>query len=148
MNKNVFGEKVDGKEYTDRPSVYAVIFNEDNKIAIIKISTGHFLPGGGIEEGENHKECLYREIIEETGYEAEILQFIDSGIQYCCCSSRKWYFKNIGYFYLARLKSKVTEKIEDDHELVWLDPQNCDEYMLLEHQAWAIKKGYELTYNK
>lgn len=48
----------------------AVIKNSDNEILLVKRSKpgGWFtLPGGTVEEGEDIKKCLQRELLEETG---------------------------------------------------------------------------------
>lgn len=58
-----FGEKENGKTYITRPAVYGVIFNSNkDKIAVVQVqSKNHFLPGGGIEHGEKHEDCLQRD---------------------------------------------------------------------------------------
>ena len=48
---------------------------------------------------------------------------------------------SIGNFYLAKLVGKVSEPIEEDHELVWLEIEEAYEKLLLEHQVWAIKQA-------
>lgn len=52
-----------------RPSVRAIILNKDHKIALIYSNKLHFykFPGGGIEENEDRKTALAREVKEETG---------------------------------------------------------------------------------
>ncbi len=47
----------------------AVIFNSDNKIALLSIGKHnyHKLPGGGIEEEENWQDAILREAMEEIG---------------------------------------------------------------------------------
>jgi 8-oxo-dGTP diphosphatase len=47
-----FGERLPDICYRKRDAVYAVIFNENKKIAIIIHNDQGFLPGGGLEKGE------------------------------------------------------------------------------------------------
>ena len=71
MGKSIiFGEKLEGIEYTDRIGVYGIVFNNEGKIALIMTPGGYFLPGGGIENTESHRMCLHREFMEETGYKS------------------------------------------------------------------------------
>ena len=141
MELKIFGRELKDKEYRERPAVYAIIFNEDNNVAVIKTSTGYFLPGGGIEKNEDREQCLHREILEETGYEVEIQDYIGCGIQYLYSATFNCYLKSIGYFYIADMKEKVTDSIEKDHELVWIGPIKSKKYMFLEHQSWSIMKA-------
>ena len=74
MANPTFGEKKEGVTYKNRYGVYAVIPDANHeKIILVQAPNGAwFLPGGEIEEGENHLEALKRELIEELGFTAEI----------------------------------------------------------------------------
>lgn len=133
----VFGEKLSGVEYGEKNGVYGILINNYGKVAIIKIATKYFLPGGGIEKGETHEECLKREFVEETGYEIEIVSYIGTASLYHTTKTGQ-YKRGIGYFYIVNLKADIGNKIEEDHELLWIEPDECVKRLFLEHQAWAV----------
>lgn len=60
--------------YKLRKAARALVFNREGEIAILFVSKKnyHKLPGGGIEEGEDIKLALAREVMEETGCSIEI----------------------------------------------------------------------------
>ena len=58
--------EVDSRQLSFRPSVYAIIIN-DNQILLSRQREGYDLPGGGIELGETIEQALIREVKEETG---------------------------------------------------------------------------------
>ena len=57
-----------------------MLFNRQNEILVSheQIDTISFtkFPGGGLEFGEGPKDCIVREILEETGVEVEVLSHI------------------------------------------------------------------------
>jgi 8-oxo-dGTP pyrophosphatase MutT (NUDIX family) len=61
------------KKYSIRRAGRAIVFNSENKIAILKATKYNFhkLPGGGLEKGENIQTALEREIAEEIGIELD-----------------------------------------------------------------------------
>jgi 8-oxo-dGTP pyrophosphatase MutT (NUDIX family) len=65
------GSELINKEsgYIIRKAARAVVFDKDNKIALLKISKHNYfkLPGGGVEKGEDLFVALKRECLEETG---------------------------------------------------------------------------------
>lgn len=56
-----------------RPTVYGVIL-DGHRILLLKVKTTGkwFLPGGGLEAGEDDKIALQREVLEETGITVEV----------------------------------------------------------------------------
>lgn len=145
MRKSIiFGEKLEGIEYINRIGVYGIVFNNEGKIALIKTPGEFFLPGGGIENTESHRMCLHREFMEETGYKISIGKYIGKASLYHVTKTNK-YMNGIGYFYYVKLNEKISESIENDHELLWKEPKECVECLFLEHQAWAITKACKMV---
>ncbi|WP_186430416.1 NUDIX domain-containing protein [Clostridium sp. BSD9I1] len=139
-DEKIFGKKLDGVGYIDRIAVYGIVTDGEGKVAVIKTPAGYFLPGGGMENEETHKECIEREFIEETGYKIEIQKFIGRASLYHI-SKTKQYLRGIGYFYIVSLENYYAAPIEKDHKLIWLEPNECIKSLFLEHQAWAVSES-------
>jgi len=137
-----FGQKENNQCYITRPAVYAVMFDRQlDKIAVIQKSDGKsFLPGGGIDAYETHEDCLKREILEETGMEVEISDFIGQASQYFYSQNETTYYLNEGYFYHCHAGQNIHDPIEDDHHLIWIDPLSAIEGLFHAHQRWAVQK--------
>lgn len=141
-----FGEKINGVQYKDRVGAYAILVADD-KVAVIKTQKGYFLPGGGLDRDETFEDCIKRECLEEVGMSVIVKNFICKGDKYSWIDNIG-YMHAIGYFYFAQGIDIILDPIEKDHELVWLNIENCCDSMYLEHQAWAIHQAFMmLGYN-
>ncbi|MBE6068420.1 MAG: NUDIX domain-containing protein [Clostridium lundense] len=93
--------------YKIRKASRAVVFNEENKIAILNVSNDnyHKLPGGGIEKDEDIITALRRELIEEVGVEVDVLNELGMIIEY------RDNFKQlqISYCYLCKVVGEYQE---------------------------------------
>lgn len=145
--EEVFGEKIEGINYVIREGVYGVVINEQGKIAVVKNQYGFFLPGGGIEKGETHEECLRREFIEETGYSIVIKNYIGKASKYYFAKPFDHFRHPIGWFYVVSLEKMVTNKIEEGHELLWVEPLKCSN-LLFDHQYWAVQEAVSAQLKK
>lgn len=56
--------------------VYGIIFNEENKVLLVKIKGDWRIPGGHIEDNETYEQALEREIFEETNVKIKFLKKI------------------------------------------------------------------------
>lgn len=140
----IFGKKEKDQEYKGRPAVYGIFVDQDMKIAAVKNPFGFFLPGGGIEEGEAHEQCLKRECIEELGWKIKVGEYMGESGCYYYSPKYEEYHLGIGYFYFAEKIEKIREPIEKDHILQWMDFKEVEEQFFHEHQIWAVKKGIEI----
>lgn len=75
--KDIYPEKqsVEGIEYSDRITGKAIIFDEENNVALVGNKQNEFLllPGGGIDDGEDIQIGIVRESLEEIGCVVNIL---------------------------------------------------------------------------
>ncbi|WP_052344223.1 NUDIX hydrolase [Bacillus ndiopicus] len=141
----VFGEKKKAQEYVKRSAVYSIIFDKlKENIAIIVINReDYFLPGGGIEDKEDHRMCIKREALEEMGMTIEPVKYLGDAHQYFYSQNDSEYYLNEGHFYLCEQGHYISEPLEKDHALIWIKPSLTIAKMVHEHQAWAIKKAID-----
>lgn len=129
----------DGNVYKQRIGVYGFIENNSGEIAVIKTAKGIFLPGGGLEEGEDELECLQRECIEEAGMLIEIGNKFAIGSAYFITIPENKPMENRGNYYRCTFTSFTNGKVEDDHELIWFNPIDIRGKLWLENQREALE---------
>lgn len=117
-------QKEEGIEYRKRPGAYAIITREeDKKICLVTDGKEIFFLGGGIENEENKIDALKRELIEESGYSIKNIEKFDEVSSYLYSNSRG-YLEVQATIYIAKFYEKVVEPIEQDHKILWVNPNN------------------------
>ncbi len=148
MLKKTFGIKKENEVYLEREGCYGIGFLGDGKVAVVKNirkngDEAYFLIGGGIEEGENHIECLKREFLEEAGLTLTVKELICEADYYTKIKDENLYFHPMGYFYYIEIGEKVSEPLEENHYLVFLDINEAREKIFLPQQLWALEEAYK-----
>lgn len=87
-----------------RKTSRAILINEDGKYAVMyaKKFNLHSLPGGGIDDGEDERSALIREVFEETGCTCDTIEAL--GI----ISENRYHadFTSLSYYYIVTTKTK------------------------------------------
>jgi|GEM_PF-391866 len=133
------GEKLDGIHYINRPGVYALIRDDEARLAVVRVNDGYFLPGGGIDPGETYAEALAREVLEETGCRVSLWEKAGEAVEYIQSFDGRKHFHVHATFVWAQIEGKVAEKVEDDHELLWLSPAEALERLERPSHIWAVQ---------
>jgi 8-oxo-dGTP diphosphatase len=137
-----FGAAESGLDYRDRPAAFGLAL-KGGRLALVKViypdkAPFFDLPGGGLDPGEGSKAALIREFGEETGL------IVHAGEPFAVANQR---FRrkngeptnNLCSFFEVEIDGADEGlKIEQDHELVWLEPVEALKTLRLEAQAWAV----------
>lgn len=101
-----------------RVAARAVIYNEKGALLMLRSKKGDYkFPGGGVEEGENEKTALKREVMEETGRDVKIGGLLGTAVE----RRRDFYdpaltFEMVSHYYACTSKGKVGETNLDTYE--------------------------------
>lgn len=139
-----FGEELPGIKYEERPGAYAIILNANDEIAVIKTSFGYFLPGGGLDKGEEFVDGLARELEEEIGYEVIRAEYFLVAAQFHWSEFYKKHFKKIGAFFEVEAKPPAIPQFADGHSLVWMPRVLAQTDLSQEFQRWAVQEHIKL----
>lgn len=139
--RQAFGQAEPGVEYRQRPCAFGLV-EKDGRIACVKVDRGEVfyfdLPGGAIDGNETEQEALAREFVEETGLAVTARRRIGQTSQVFRRSTGEA-VRNLAGVWIASLEGEnPSAKIEDDHELVWLDPLDAVARLRHEAHAWAV----------
>lgn len=117
----------------------AAVITHNNKILVHKdLMAGHYaLLGGRIAIGEDSKQTVKREILEEMGKEIEIIEYLATIENFFPWNGRKTYEIQIVYKaeFVDEKDKALQETIkniegESHIEYEWLDLNNIDEYLI------------------
>lgn len=137
------GSKEENIEYRKRPGAYAIIINKnDDKVGIVTDGEDYFYLGGGIEKGETELDALKRELIEESGYTIKNIKKFDEVGSYIYAED-KGFLDVEAYVYIAEFDEKITEPIEKDHIVLWVEPEEYVSKMFRKWQRYIMKKFIE-----
>lgn len=138
-----FGTAPDEAACPDRPAAFAVI-ERDSRIALVRVpwaGRGHVLhlPGGGIDPGEAERDAAIRECGEEAGLVVtlEAAPFLRADHFFHHHDGVIWNTR--GAFFEGWVAGEdAALKIEADHELVWMSPDDALRKLDRESHAWAV----------
>lgn len=85
--------------FSHRRAARAILTDNDGRIALLYVAKYgyHKLPGGGIEDGEDIAQALERELLEETGCQAQVTAELGKITEY----RDQWDQKQTSYCYLS-----------------------------------------------
>lgn len=137
-----FGERRADRAYVDRPAAFGIL-ERNGKIALVHIvkadgASWHDLPGGGVDEGETAEQGVVREFGEEAGLKVSVrLPFAVADQFFINTDGDAW--NNRGSFFVLDLQSEQPGlKVEDDHTLVWMEPETAIKTLRHDSHAWAV----------
>jgi 8-oxo-dGTP diphosphatase len=136
-----FGEMKPGQRYDPRPGCYGLIFDGEGRVAVMETPHGCYLPGGGSESGETPEETLIREVREECGCEVSNLKRVGEAVEYVHTAGNDTGIRNECAFFTAVLGESSAVATEDDHTLVWLEPQEAEARLAHGSQRWAVRQS-------
>jgi len=133
-----FGHRQGKRRYQRRDAAYAVILDDEQSVACVVDKRRLFLPGGGLEAGEDALHAVHREVAEECAETLEIISPLESAIQYFETARGEAYQLRASFF-LARFGSVL--EVTAQHELRWLPfvPQLPAFYH--ECHRWAVERA-------
>lgn len=126
-----------GCVYRVRPSAYAVVRDEDARIAVVRAIRGWFLPGGGVDAGETAEQAVEREAREECGFVIQLRGIVGNATEIVHSPAGNSGVDKVSVFFDAVVTGRVPAT-EPDHELVWLS--SADAIARLSHKShrWAV----------
>ncbi|MDQ6830606.1 MAG: NUDIX domain-containing protein [Gemmatimonadota bacterium] len=133
-----FGSRIASARYALRPSAYAIIADENGRLAVVRTPEGIFLPGGGIDPGETPAQAAVREAREECGLVVRARSWSVRAVQLSFSKAEDQHFEKQCTFLDAAIDGPPAAGIEADHELVWLTPAAAAETLSHDSHSWAV----------
>jgi 8-oxo-dGTP diphosphatase len=130
-------------------SAGGVVFKKENNkvlVLLIRVKKRWSFPKGNIERNEKKEEAALREVKEETGIEAEIIDYLGD-IEY-------WYYlegykiHKFVYYYLMKYKSgEITPQKEEIDEARFVEIKDCYNLLSYDKDKNVLKKAEEKLKN-
>ncbi len=139
-----FGRPVDDAVHRERPAAFGIA-RRGELIALVRVRPvegGDYLdlPGGAIDPGEDEVQALIREFGEETGLVVTAGSRITGIRQYFVLSDGEPVNNIAGVYTVEVTAEDEGLKIEADHTLVWVAPDEAIRRLRHDGHAWGVAK--------
>lgn len=138
-----FGSLLPGLPLVVRPSVYGLIADSSDRVAIVHAPVGVYLPGGGIDEGESPEQALAREALEECGWVVRVGALRDRAVQLALAASGSTFHEKRSEFFEIAIEREGGDPLEPGHETVWATAAEARALLTHESHAWAVERFLE-----
>ncbi|NBK96810.1 MAG: NUDIX hydrolase [Erysipelotrichia bacterium] len=123
LEDNAFRKRMN-VPYAKRWTVRALAYNEEGKLCFLRIKGSDSFGkrnhletiGGGVENDESLEEALHREVMEEIGYECEIVEELGVVVDHYNLINRE----NISTYFVVKLTNYIgeTKRSEEEEKLI------------------------------
>ncbi|KIC20565.1 NUDIX hydrolase [Leisingera sp. ANG-Vp] len=123
-----FGETPQkGQTYRRRPGAYALLPRDGKLLVTCQYDPDPDiqLPGGGIDPGESPIPALHREVYEETGWKISTPRKLGVFRRFAYMPEYDLWAEKLCHIYVARPLRQVGPPLEEDHEALWMLPQEA-----------------------
>ena len=134
----IIGDNYFGKWEKTRTACRGIVIRENRLLLSYETVTGQWmLPGGGIENSEDERECCIREVAEETGFLIRPTE--------CVLEIDEYYedFKWINRYFFGEVTGETAVRLTEREKAVGMEPRwlPLDEVIRIfsEHASWKDK---------
>jgi 8-oxo-dGTP diphosphatase len=131
-----FGTAPPGVVCRPRRAAYAVIRDEQGRVARTYDRGRWYLPGGGCEDGETAEQAVVREVAEEIGRHARNVTPLGEAMQYYHSIDDDCWYAMHASFFRAEIHGEPFEPREGDPD--WVEPGREAESFFHACHVWAI----------
>lgn len=139
----------DGVVFEDRPTGKAIVFDDENNIALVgnKVNSFYLLPGGGIDAGESLEDGIVRECLEEIGCKVTLNKKVGIIEDYRIRDKKHC----INHCYIARVSGKkgmltlTADEARNGLHVIWVPLPRA--LQILEDEIVQLRRGEVHFYN-
>lgn len=126
-------------------SAGGIIFNNQNQVLLTQHSSNHYwgFPKGHPKEGENMKQTALREVKEEAGVEAEIIEKAGD-TKYIFTMEGEKIFKVVTLYLMKYLKGDIKNHDWEVEKVGWFTTEQALEKLSFKDEKELLKKALEL----
>lgn len=136
----VFGDPIGEFPGTVRPSAYGIVSDGHGRLAVVRTPLGYFLPGGGRDAAETVERTVIREAAEECGLMVEVGGWRASAIEHVPSAAERAHYEKRSWFCEAAALGSSDDRIESDHELLWMAPAGALTALTPPSHRWAVEQ--------
>ncbi|KRM87359.1 NUDIX hydrolase [Lacticaseibacillus thailandensis] len=146
MTDPVFGTKDPKLDYVERRGVYAVIPDASGQRLLMlgAPNSAIFLPGGGVEAGEDDQATLQRELLEEFGVRVTIDDKLGAAAEYFYSHHRQTAYYHPATFYACHGIEQVAPPLENFNTLMLMPISVAAGQLKRPTHRWAVARWLEL----
>lgn len=115
-----------------------MIRNDRGEFAVVRTPEGTYLPGGGMDPGEEPADTVIRETLEECGLLVRAGSRIGVAVQFAWSETEQTYFEKRCTFVDAIVLAPDQSRLQPDHEVLWVDGETARSVLTHEAHSWAI----------
>lgn len=126
-------------------SAGGIVFNNEDKVLITRHSQNHHwgFPKGWIEQGQTIEEAAIREVREEGGVEAEIIDKVGH-TKYTYIWEREKVFKVVTYFLMKYISGDPKDHDWEMEDAGWFDVEEALKILSFSRDKSLLKKALEM----
>ncbi len=137
-----FGRREPGRRYANRPAAFGIALR-DGRLAVVEVKKpGHAawrdLPGGALDPGETAAQAAVREFGEEAGLRVRAGAAFARADQLFVNTDGQAFNNRCVFLTMQVAGEDGGLKIEDDHALVWVEPERALAELRHDAHAWAV----------